>query len=189
MVLVTLDNDDCVNDGAFIYIGALAMAMAKASKSDDIMNAERKMFSRVNGAVQCGALRPFDPDNLVPLSKSDYGHGVVAIEELAVWGRSQLPPLDFKPSNSTATPAPEVASGDAAPDPERRLVLLRKLGGAAKYFRGEWSFTGIAALVASEKSEGRERISEKTIRADLKKAAQNERDAKSPGFGDWLGQR
>lgn len=78
---------------------------------------------------------------------------------------------------------------DSTPDPERRLSLLRSLGGTAKYSRSEWKFTGIKALVDSEKSDGRKRCDEKTIRADLKEAAQNERDAKRAGFADGLGQR
>lgn len=95
------------------------------------------------------------------------------------------------PEPQTATPAPvaDSASNDARPDPERRLALLRALGGSATYRRNEWKFTGIAALVASEKSEGRKRSDEKTIRADLKEAAQNELEARRAGFGAGLGQR
>ena len=71
-----------------------------------------------------------------------------------------------------------VASSSTKPDPERRLARLRELGGNATYNRGEWRFPGITALVASEKSEGRKRCDEKTIRADLKEAAESEREAK-----------
>ena len=74
-------------------------------------------------------------------------------------------------------------------DTERRLKLLRLLGGSAKYSQGEWRFKGTAALVAQEKADGRNRSDEKTIRADLKEAAQAERDAKAAGFGTGLGQR
>lgn len=84
--------------------------------------------------------------------------------------------------------APATAS-DARPDPERRLALLRELGGSPKYSRCEWTFTGIRALVDTEKANGRKRSTEKTIRADLKEAAQNERDAKNAGFTTGLGQR
>jgi hypothetical protein len=96
------------------------------------------------------------------------------------------------PEQSPATHAPVVAvvpASDARPDPERRLALLRELGGAAKYARCEWTFTGIKALVTSEKAAGRKRSTEKTVRADLKEAAQNERDAKNAGFANGLGQR
>lgn len=78
---------------------------------------------------------------------------------------------------------------DHTPDPERRLVLLRALGGSSKYARGEWTFKGMAALVASEKANGFKRCDEKTIRADLKEAAQAEREAKSAGIFNGLGQR
>lgn len=84
--------------------------------------------------------------------------------------------------------AAPVAS-DTRPDPERRLALLRQLGGTAKYARYEWTFTGIGKLVASEKDNGRKRSAEKTIRADLKEAAQDERDKTRAGFSDGLGQR
>jgi hypothetical protein len=99
-------------------------------------------------------------------------------------------PIDAPPEQSPATPAPVVAvkpASDAMPDPERRLALLRALGGDAKYSRGDWTFKGISALVASEK--GRKRSTEKTIREDLKEAVQNERDAGRAGFATGLGQR
>lgn len=95
---------------------------------------------------------------------------------------------------TAATPAPVVAvgaSGDVeqTADAERRLTRLRALGGTAKYVRYEWKFTGMADLVESEKADGRKRRSEKTIRADLRQAAQAERDEKNAGFGAGLGQR
>ena len=88
-----------------------------------------------------------------------------------------------------AAPVVGIDSNSTTPDPERRLALLRALGGNAIYRRGEWKITGISALVASEKSEGRKRSDEKTIRADLKEAAENERDAKRANAFAGLGQR
>ena len=99
------------------------------------------------------------------------------------------PEVKPEPQAGTSAPVADSASDDATPDPERRLALLRALGGSATYRRNEWKFTGIAALVASEKSEGCKRSDEKTIRADLKEAAQNEREARRAGFGAGLGQR
>ena len=98
------------------------------------------------------------------------------------------------PTNSTPAPpqvVPEVniVGNSTTPDPERRLARLRALGGDVIYKRGEWKITGISALVASEKGEGRKRCDEKTIRADLKEAAENENEAKRAGFGSGLGQR
>ena len=71
---------------------------------------------------------------------------------------------------------------DQTLDPERRLTRLLELGGSATYARYEWKFKGTSALVKSEKAEGRERSAEKTIRADLKMAAQSERDEKKAGY-------
>ena len=96
-----------------------------------------------------------------------------------------------KTAQNAATPAPVagIATNNATPDPERRLARLRALGGDAIYRRGKWKITGISALVASEKGEGRKRCDEKTIRADLKEAAESEREARRAGFGAGLGQR
>lgn len=122
------------------------------------------------------------------------------IEELASWPDCPAiapdSPLTFwlgepAPVQDTATPVPvaDSASNSTTPDPERRLARLRALGGDAIYRRGEWRITGISALVASEKSEGRKRCDEKTIRADIKEAAENEREAKRSNAFAGLGQR
>jgi hypothetical protein len=92
------------------------------------------------------------------------------------------------PDQAAATVS-AVLNSDAMSDPMRRLALLRTLGGTAKYSKSEWTFTGIKALVVAEKADGRMRCTEKTIRADLKKAAQAERDATRAGAFDGLGQR
>jgi hypothetical protein len=72
----------------------------------------------------------------------------------------------------------------ASSEPARRLAMLRELGGDANKLRGEWKFMGTTALVAREKADGRKRTDAKTIRGDLKEAAQAELDAKKAGFGD-----
>ena len=95
---------------------------------------------------------------------------------------------------NTAKPVTEVAesasaSNSTTPDPERRLARLRELGGNATYKRGEWKIVGISVLVASEKSESRKRSDEKTIRADLKEAAENELEAKRANAFTGLGQK
>ena len=121
--------------------------------------------------------------------------GLVHLDWLNEWGESRKPPHVFStesaPEPQAATPAPvaDSASNDATPDPERRLTRLRQLGGNVTFRRGEWKCTGITALVAIEKSEGRKRCDEKTIRADLKEAAESEREARRAGFGAGLGQR
>lgn len=100
-----------------------------------------------------------------------------------------MPTLRQQPAPQAEAPAVGVSGGDAAPlpDPERRLARLRELGGGATYRRNEWKFTGIAALVAAERNEGRKRRDEKTIRADLREAAEAEREAKRAGHWDGLG--
>ena len=97
-------------------------------------------------------------------------------------------PLNEAPAPEAAPAAPEF-SAQEAPDPERRLARLRELGGSAKYRDGNWRFTGITLLVADEEEQCRRRRDEKTIRADLKEAAQNELEAKRAGFGSGLGAR
>lgn len=94
-----------------------------------------------------------------------------------------------QPQAATPAPVAGIATNNATPDPERRLARLRALGGDAIYRRGEWKITGISALVASEKGEGRKRCDEKTIRADLKEAAESEREAKRANAFSGLGQR
>lgn len=127
--------------------------------------------------------------------KHSDAHDLLSVKEITRWLESQNAPYKFTtenfsdaPTSSPATPAP-VGALDHTSDTERRLALLRKLGGHAKYMRNEWKFTGIVALVAREKADGRKRCDEKTIRADLKEAAQAERDSKNAGFATGLGQR
>ena len=95
----------------------------------------------------------------------------------------------LKSQPAPPVPVADSASNSTTSDPERRLARLRALGGDAIYRRGEWRITGISALVASEKSEGRKRCDEKTIRADIKEAAENEREAKRSNAFAGLGQR
>lgn len=101
------------------------------------------------------------------------------------------PGVEAESTHPVGRPVPVVenANVDVTTDPERRLARLRALRGDVKYKSGEWKFRGITALVAAEKEEGRKRSSEKTIRADLKEAAEREREAKRAGpFQGW-GQR
>lgn len=115
-----------------------------------------------------------------------------ALKELHVERARLLAVLEGKEPPApppTPTPVEPPLSAQTTPDPERRLARLRELGGSMKHRSGEWRFTGIARLVASEKAQGRSRSDEKTIRADLKEATQNELEAKRAGFGSGLGQR
>ena len=79
---------------------------------------------------------------------------------------------------SQATVSTPPASIVTLPDHERRLKRLRELGGDAVYKNGEWKFPRITALEEEERAAGRMRVSQKTIREDLRRAAQEERDAR-----------
>lgn len=128
------------------------------------------------------------------------GHGKAICEGArqssvrVLWEPSTFPELipPFKAdalAAASTTKAVDRVRADSTPDPERRLARLRDLGGSATAERGEWKFKGITALVKTEKSEGRKRRDEKTIRVDLKKAAQNELESKRSGFCSGLGKR
>ncbi len=94
MLLVKLARDECVNDG-FVVIGAIAHAIARALGSSNLPDAERKLFGMVNAGVQLCALNPLNPENMQPLSRQDYGAGIVPFAELVRWGRSTAL-YDFK---------------------------------------------------------------------------------------------
>ena len=97
------------------------------------------------------------------------------------------------PGSEAQTAATPVMADSARtvipPEPERRLARLRALRGDVTSRSGKWTFRGITALVASEKSEGRKRSDEKTIRNDLREAVDNEREARRAGFASGLVQR
>jgi len=83
-------------------------------------------------------------------------------------------------------PQADLAPMEAMPDPERRLIALRELGGATHWKRGRsgtqaWQINGIKNLVAQEKANRRKRSDEKTIRGDLREAAEAESMAKRAG--------
>lgn len=129
-----------------------------------------------------GRLFKTEPPMRVPLS--DLRFKREAVERVA-----EIINKTAQPQAAAPAPVAGLATNSATPDPERRLARLRALGGDAIYRRGEWKITGISALVASEKGEGRKRCDEKTIRADLKEAAESEREAKRANAFSGLGQR
>ena len=107
----------------------------------------------------------------------------VTIEQVRVKAETLLQIRDawHNKSQSTDTqPQPVPVPVVEVPDPERRLAALRALGGSDKWKRGRdgvqaWQFTGIQKLVAQEKADRRKRSDEKTIRDDLREAAETER--------------
>ena len=179
----------------------LENAAAAIAEQEQWHGGTRAAFQdQLQQAADTGALLILDPRTCLPtLSKQVRTfYEFVTPESVNNWLEKQDAPYRWsvarpevkpEPQAGTSAPVADSASNDATPDPERRLALLRALGGSATYRRNEWKFTGIAALVASEKSEGRKRSDEKTIRADLKEAAQNELEARRAGFGAGLGQR
>lgn len=91
---------------------------------------------------------------------------------------------DLRPSSATVRePQGNLPSEhDTEPDDGvRRLDLLRKLGGEVTRKKGDWRFVGISKLVKAEMEGNRPRASEKTIREDLRNAADAEADAKRSG--------
>lgn len=94
MLLVKLEREDCVK-GAFVKIGGIAGAIARANGSHNPRDAERKMFARVNAGVQLKFLNPLDPEHFTPLSRDDYGMGIVPFAELVEWGHATTL-FDFK---------------------------------------------------------------------------------------------
>lgn len=129
-----------------------------------------------------GTLVKVQPGLRVPLSELKFKRE--SVERVA-----EIINKTAQPQAAAPAPVAGLATNSATPDPERRLARLRALGGDAIYRRGEWKITGISALVASEKGEGRKRCDEKTIRADLKEAAESEREAKRANAFSGLGQR
>ncbi|MSQ65569.1 MAG: hypothetical protein EXR37_04340 [Limnohabitans sp.] len=87
--------------------------------------------------------------------------------------------------STTSQLAPEATSSE----PERRLALLRAMGGDAKKVKGEWRFTGTIGLVLREKADSRKRSDQKTIRVDLKAAADAESEDKREGLFKGLRRR
>jgi hypothetical protein len=97
--------------------------------------------------------------------------------DLQKWIEEKSSEPDLSPT-STSQLVPEASSSE----PERRLALLRAMGGDAKKVKGEWRFTGITELVYREKADSRKRSDQKTIRVDLKAAAEAESEDKRAGL-------
>jgi hypothetical protein len=159
---------------------------------------ERRLMLAAAHVDPAGPLRPLGS---MPFLNGAEG-ATVSLPEFRAWAQGLGLPLPERFPRQQAAPEPQAAPPSAAPvvagsasggeaveapDPERRLSRLRALGGLVQYRRGAWKFTGIAALVESERAEGRKRCAEKTIRADLKEAAQAESDAKRAGHWQGLG--
>ncbi|ART49129.1 hypothetical protein [Acidovorax carolinensis] len=175
-------------------LGRILAGAIHDAESDDEDEAMRHAIERlkfedvIKKAVYGGLLQPRDPSTSLPVRMAA-PTSVVTVADLAQFLADMQCSVRIGAAEARPAPVADGASNDTAPDPERRLALLRALGGSATYRRNEWKFTGITALVAIEKSEGRKRSDEQTIRGDLREAAQNELEARRAGFGAGLGQR
>lgn len=115
------------------------------------------------------------------------GNTEIAVASLIPWLRAKgidalADELSSPTQNRAGHPTEQSDSG-------RRINALRALGGTVKWNAKQgygWKFTGISQLVLQEKSEGYSRSDEKTIRADLRIAADAEKDAKAAGLFDGL---
>lgn len=87
MLVVTLGRD-CIENGGFVKLGQVARAIAEAKGVSNLAQAERRIFPRINAAVQLGMLNPLDPETFEPLSREDYGAGIVPFAELVAWGHA-----------------------------------------------------------------------------------------------------
>ena len=101
MMVVQLKAADVCHDGVFVKIGrvarAIALAMNKGKKKQtyaELTAVERELFPLVNFAVQLDKLFPLSPRGLRPLSKQEWGNGIVNFDKLVEWGR--LEGFDFK---------------------------------------------------------------------------------------------
>lgn len=86
MLVVDLESDDFYKNDAFVMLGNVPSAIARVIGSANQPDAERKIFHIINTGVQLEKLHPLNPENLMPLSKSDYGIGIVFFDELVEWG-------------------------------------------------------------------------------------------------------
>ena len=138
-------------------------------------------------AIATGALTPIAIRSIdaVKLHGSDGEIRFKPADAIAwVASRGCFPDFPFsteprKPAMGSSTA--EVEHSGPIGDQSRRLRLLRELGGDVKWMGGEWSITGLSELIKREKADARARTSDKTVREDLKKAAQEEREQRRGG--------
>ena len=137
----------------------------------DLSHEQRRLVS----AILTGNLKSFPANPATPDSDTQ-----IDVATLIPWLRAQRY-IDLADGleGSTKTLTTHSTGRTVA---QLRLAGLLAIGGSANQVAGRgWKFTGIKELVATEKAAGKPRSDEKTIRRDLKSAAQEERDAKSAG--------
>lgn len=133
MLVVELKDNDLDATGSFVKIGMVAGAIARANVANNpnLLDAERKIFPRINAAVQQNFLNPIDPETHVPLSRTDYGIGIVPFAELVEWGRATKlydfkRPIKEKVKNMLLKMAEEERMREANQPARMRLLASQK---------------------------------------------------------------
>lgn len=166
------------SDSGYVNIDRLAEIIARtmgysgSAYALEVVNIQNLIFAR----ARQGALRVYREDKLLPFH-------IEGIEDL--YGGLRLAQIDADKVRADLLGDVFVGSvGDVRldeSDPPRRLAALRALGGSVRWLQVEWQIKGISKLVEQEKTQKRARSDEKTIRGDLKKAAEDERMLKREG--------
>lgn len=176
-----------IKQGQAVYLCDLVSAAAEHEAGGDYLGAASlhgRWMEDLRHAILTGELKVFDGEierAYRPSDELDLGKGLVRVlpGSVKAWrsavGRPEWALLRAVPATSAST------TGPIHSEPQRRLAALRALGGDVTRSGRDWSITGIAALEAKERAEGYGRSSQKTIRADLKKAAEDESNAKRAG--------
>ncbi len=166
------------SDSGYVNIDRLAEIIARmmgysgSAYALEVVNIQNLIFGR----ARQGALRVYREDKLLPFHME-------GIEDLH--GGLRLAQIDADKVRADLLGDVFTESvGDLRldeSDPPRRLAALKILGGSVRWLRGEWQIKGISKLVKQEKEQKRARSDEKTIRSDLKKAAEDESMLKRKG--------
>ena len=160
MLIVELEGDVFDKSEGFVKIGRLNSAIAKAKGANNLLDSERKIFPRINAAVQLGKLKPLDPETLTPLSNSDYGTGIVTFAELVEWGQATKL-FDFRRAQFTVKHIDGISTMNLAAYEEYQQAL------EARRSMGRYSLEEAAQFVANNSN-----ANARSIFTKLKKSAE-----------------
>ena len=62
MLVIEIAGDALVKNGEFVILSRVPLAIAQANGAENMLDAERKLFSRINAGVQQGTLNPLHPE-------------------------------------------------------------------------------------------------------------------------------
>lgn len=124
----------------------------------------------------------FDAGDLVTVIPKEHRH--ILLSDLAAWPHCPAVSADsplryWLPDCPVDNPH---GKEPAQSEPERRLNRLLGIGGSAVKKSGGWKFKLSDELIRLERAEGRPRSSPKTIREDLRAAAQAAEDERRAGI-------